>query len=44
MCNVLRFDRPTYTEAPMLIKLKYDTGETIFMKYLPIDPNSNTMS
>ena len=44
MCNVIRFDRTTYTEAPMLIKMKYTNAEVVFMKYLPIDPNSNTMS
>lgn len=34
----------SYNSAPALIKLKYATGETVFVRYLPIDSFGNAMS
>jgi hypothetical protein len=31
-----------HRHAPVIMKLKYQTGETIFAKYLPVDSFGNT--
>ena len=33
----------TYKWSPVLMKLKYQTGETVFARYLPVDSFGNTM-
>ncbi len=48
MCNVLRFDladaSTNYKESPMILKMKHDTGQVIFMRHLPVDSANNVMA
>lgn len=47
MCNIYRTDLAdalsAYKESPMLMKLKHDTGQVLFMRYLPVDSFFNVM-
>ena len=43
MCNVQRWENTDYKDAPILIKMRHDSGRVIFMKHLPNDPFNNNM-
>ena len=44
ICNVVRLDQVGYLEAPVLIKMRHDNGDPVFIRYLPLDSNKNVMA